>query len=73
MSASIDYTVPSIAETQLTGWIGTGSRTVRDKVYSVRLEGGKAPICTVDGKPVDVMHNPSSAALVRSVRKFFGV
>jgi len=52
----MEYEVPSIVETKMTGWVGTGHRKVRGVCHSVRFTrqaGEFTGMPSRNGKPCD--------------------
>lgn len=70
----IELTVPPIFQTQLTGFVGAASRTIRGKRWRVELYKQAGPRVTCDGEWIEndrLASNPAVGALYRAAVKAF--
>ena len=69
----MEYESPSIAETKLTGWLGTGRRTIRGVEHAVRFVAQAGEITATparDGRPAD--WSATTRKMAASGFRFFG-
>lgn len=61
MAQHFDLTVPTILETQITGWMGTGAKLHRAARWEARIESGKPAALSRNGEAIAWADAPDHA------------